>query len=424
MPAGPVITPRTREVWAKYRELGSNARATARHFEMTLRAVQDHINKVRPLVDDLGPPVSTPRVRVEDKTDGDGERTITARGVQTLADLLDAAAVNLDEWDVGAYRANAWQAQGKDGELRQLHQVRANLIRRPSWWAPGVQAVDPPEAPVLGKTAGNGRCLIVPDSQHGFVRQTDGSLLPLHDDRACSVVVEAARILRPECVVLLGDMLDLSPWSTYSQDPGARYTTQPALEALHKFLRHLRAAAPNARIVYLEGNHEHRIAKCMRDRMDEAVGLRRVGEDRELMSIPSLLDLDALHVEYVAPYGEDWWWGDVRFHHGHTVRGGGGKTVAAMLANATTHQVVGHIHRREVASRTIRTRDGWAEVTAMSPGCLCHTDGRVPAAAGRKGEDWQQGFGIATRLDGGTHIAVVPIVSGQSVVWGNVLTAA
>ena len=422
MPRGPVITSRTREVWAAVKEHGGQ-RPAARALGISLRAVQDHIAKAQRLVDDQGPALSQPR-QVEDSIGENGTRVVSAKGIRTLADLLDAAMVNVDEWDVAGWRANAWEAQRKDGSVQQLHQVKANLVRRPGWWSPGVQAVDPPEAPTLAKTAGNGRCLILPDSQHGFTRQADDTLLPMHDNRACSIAVEAARMLRPEAIVLLGDMLDLAPWSTYSTDPGARYTTQPALEALHRWLRQLREAAPDSRIVYLEGNHEHRIVKCLRDRLDEGLGLRRVGEDLELLSIPSLLDLRALSVEYVAPYGEDWWWGDVRFHHGSTVRGGGGKTVAAMLGNATHHQVVGHIHRREIASRTIRTRDGWAEVTALSPGCLCHTDGRVPAAAGRKGEDWQQGLAVATRLDGGTHLANVPIVNGQAVIWGNVLTAA
>ncbi len=123
------------------------------------------------------------------------------------------------------------------------------------------------------------------------------------------------------------------------------------------WLAQLRMAAPTARICMLEGNHEMRLRKVLNDvACGELRTLRPADKPSgpELLSIPYLLSLDKLDVEYVEPYGKGHWWRGIHFHHGRLVRSRGGKTVSAMLNNSAHSQVVGHIHRREIASKAGR----------------------------------------------------------------------
>jgi hypothetical protein len=201
-----------------------------------------------------------------------------------------------------------------------------------------------------------------------------------------------------------------------------RYTTQPALVELHWWLASLREAAPAAEIVYLEGNHENRIIRAITEKIDEAVGLtpaNDLGGD-PVLSLENLLGLRDLDIQYVGPYGSSWWlWDRIQLHHGSIVRSKGGQTTTAMLANSTHSQVVGHIHRREYACRTIDTQNGPRTIAAMSPGCLCRIDGAVPHAGGSTVLDWQQGLGVAYKSSSGVDMQLVPIDQGMMFLHGN-----
>ena len=154
----------------------------------------------------------------------------------------------------------------------------------------------------------------------------------------------------------------------------------------------------------------------------ELSGLRAAGEERPLLTWRRLLALDALGITYVGPYSEDTRftaYEDCEASHGHTVRRGGGSTVAAILRGAHVSQICGHIHRREYASKTIHGPRGTRTIFACSPGTICRTDGIVPHAGGRL--DWQQGFAWLHRVAGKTRCSLTPIDSGVCVWRGSAI---
>jgi len=365
------------------------------------------------------PPPAPAALRETD--DGATAGAATDEGPYTLDDLMRDADVDRERWAVERWKANSWVS----GD-RRVWQVTAHLQQR----TPGLEPVQPVahlrrEARPLEPGALR-QALIVPDSQHGFRHDRErGTLDPLHDRRACDLAVQLAQLLQPEIIVLLGDMLDLAPWSTkYTASAALRYTTQASLIELHWFIGRLRTAAPGARIVYLEGNHEHRIEKAIVAMLPEAEGLRPADDTRgpALLSIPRLLGLAALDVEYHGPYGaEVWLWDQVRVHHGHTVRKRAGATAAAVLGEATHSEVYGHIHRCELAWRTLHGPGGRrTRIFSGSPGTLCRIDGVVPAATPRV--DWQQGAMVLTRCDdGAVWPQIVPFEDGRALFGGNLL---
>ena len=363
--------------------------------------------------------------RFEDYSPNPLEREIAAKGrsIQTLDQLLASAEVDPKEWYVTNWKANSWeQATRIAGRIQKitLYQVKASLARRIE---ATYRAAEPAQKFVRVDHAGRKsrlkHAVIVPDLQMGFAWAKRYQYLdPMHDRRAMDAVVNLIREIKPHYVILLGDMMDLAPWSTrFPRKPEYKQTTQPVIDELHWWLADIRSAAPGAKIIYMAGNHEERMHKAMVEKLPEATYIAKAFQDSPALSVRNLLRLDDLHIEYIGPYGEDWWlWDRVRITHGTKVRSGGGATAAAIAKTARWSEVYGHVHKVEMMQKTFHGPFGRNVVTALSPGCLCRLDGSVPGVS--LSPDWQQGCGVAT-LDEDTeqvHMQVLPIYDG-SLVW-------
>ena len=282
-------------------------------------------------------------------------------------------------------------------------------------WEPVTKAkpvvIKPPREAKTPKT--NHRVnVILPDPQIGY-RNLNGIWDPFHDEAAISVALKIMDYLyhndRVDAVINLGDFLDLPSQGRFDQEAGFAGTTQSAIDRGHLFLQQQRAAAgEQAKIVLIEGNHDRRMEKFILSNSAAAWGLKRANMDMlPVMSIPYLLRLDEIDVEYIDAYPAGAYWinRNLRAIHGHKVRSGG--STAAAYTNDTPHisTVFGHIHRQEVQSKTVYDRDGSIRSRAISPGCLCRVDGAVPSVNGsthvdgtpaKFWENWQQGIAVIT----------------------------
>ena len=373
---------------------------------------------------------------VETREDADGLSLTYDGRVTSLDELLERARVDASEWGVRRWDVGTYEVTMRGPSDRPITvpmwRVRAALERRPDADLPDLSTLPPApwasSAPVDGAA-----CLHIPDSQHGFVRRDgSGELVPLHDRRAWAVAVEVARQLRPGIIHLCGDMLDLAAWSlTYPTGRQHIDTTGHTLHALHDDIRALRQASPGSRIIYTSGNHEHRIDRALVSQMGELAGLTAVGDDEPLVSVPRLLALHLLDVEW-HPYEADVWVGDegrqpVRLTHG-TKHGRAGQTVARYLSDVAMgghSTVVGHTHSAEIAYQRLVGPDGERVVYAMSPGTIADIGGDIPAAIAPDRRTWTQGLGV-TRWDEATglaHGAVYPIHGGSCIVEGRRVSA-
>jgi len=354
---------------------------------------------------------------LDDTLDGMMNINMKTDRVLTLRELLESAEVSPREWQVSSWSANKWESfSSKDG-IVELWQIKASLEKVPSWVLDPVRPVKPikrkPPESVPGPIS---TCLVVPDSQNGYkYDHKTQTYTPLHDRKAWDLAIQMAELMQPEVIVLLGDMLDLAPFSRFSTEPALRHTTQPSIIELHWWLSQLRLASPSSEIIFIEGNHEARLQRTLVDQVAGEFTTLVPADDPdgpELFSVPRLLGLDSLDIEYVGPYGEEWWlWDKVRVHHGRLVRKGGA-TVAAVLKDARYHEVFGHIHRVELGSKRLHGPHGSNVIYAMSPGTLCRVDGVVPAV--KKNIDWQQGLGVISydRQSDHVHMNVIHIEDG------------
>jgi len=254
--------------------------------------------------------------------------------------------------------------------------------------------------------------IALPDPQIGY-RNLDSGFDPFHDEHAMDVALQITSYLeetdRLDTVINLGDFLDLPAQGRFEQEAAFASTTQSAFDRGHLFLQQQRqAAGPKAKIVLVEGNHDRRMEKFIVTNMLSAFGLRRANStELPSMSIPYLLRLDEIGVEYIDAYpaGAYWITENLRAIHGNKARSNG--STAAAYTNESPHisTIFGHSHRLEIQSRTVFNGSGAIRSAAVSPGCLCRVDGAVPSVNGsthidgspaKHFENWQQGVAVIT----------------------------
>lgn len=379
--------------------------------------------------------------QITQETDGNYEVVTTvSKTIRTVPQLLDAIKVSRDalkqhgksEWVVDGKEARKWD-QGViiDGVHRivELWYVKVNLKRRravPIAFEPvrplTITINIPSRADALPPTSLR-RALIVPDSQHGFARDAHGRLDPLHDRAAWACMVEIARYAKPNRVVFLGDMLDMTDWSEkFITGPEFRSVTQPALvELAWNFAQVKATLVPFKREQphgdWLAGNHEWRMVKAFYQHLRAAAELRPIDEPDgpPIYSFERLMKLTekfgiTYHDKY--PHAELWLNDNLRISHGERVRGESGETAKSVIRDARCSEIYGHVHRIEQIHKTVHPRHGAVSYVAFCPGTLARIDGIVPSATSRV--NWQQGFAIVDYEPGNGRfwIQSVPIHPG------------
>ena len=353
-------------------------------------------------------------------THKDDEVRVTSKGIRTVGELMSAAQLDPSEWYAETVRPNYWESLRKDGSINPHFQIRASFLRIPGWASVEIKAH---KLPRVVRSGPESRAMFVPDTQHGFRRQDDGSMVPMHDEAACQLAVEAARLWKPHVIYLLGDHLDLAAWSLkFSRPRNVMWTTTETLQAVHDWIAGFRKACPSARIIYLEGNHENRIHRAVLERIGEAEGLRAALADRPVLSIPNLLALDSLDVEYMGPYGaESVLWNRVGVSHGTKHGQRVGQLLSKRLPSSTYSWVQGHDHKMAIGTRAIHEKGEVRHITGMCPGTLSRVDGTVPGVTNRP--NWSQGIGFGALVGDAAHLWVAPILNRSVVVNGKVLSA-
>lgn len=308
--------------------------------------------------------------------------------------------MNIKKWDMGSTDAES------NPQVTPLTGISLDVDVKtfePKWDIVRHIDCDPLPYNKVEKISGSQKTFIVPDPQIGYRRYEDGTLDPFHDEKAIDIALQAIGETQPDRVVLVGDLLDLPNFSRYEQTPEFAQTTNASLEYAHRFLKTIREMLPEAEIVYLAGNHEARLLASIRKNLMEAYGIRRAGEELPLFSIPSLLALDKLNVEYVEGYPAGRYYINPTLMIMHGVASQKTRAAKSNTTNEGTSSISGHTHRIEAYARTVRTHDGARQTFAFSSGCLCRIDGAVPSMHGSQDlygrpltnfEDWQQGFGI------------------------------
>ena len=229
---------------------------------------------------------------------------------------------------------------------------------------------------------------------------------PHADPAAIDLFFQLTDMVRPHTVVLLGDIADCAQISSFLVDPSEMTgeALQAGLDRAKAFLTDLRAlVGAGTEIVYLEGNHESRLASKYLRKHPEIAGLRA-------LTIPSLLDLDALGITYIS-YNTPYRIGGIIAEHGDTVRQYAGATARTVLARRGLSGIMGHSHRAShYHHTTMAGQQEWIEC-----GCLCRKDMDYLTSTA----NWQHAVTIGTTDDdtGQLHLELVTF-HGQTACYG------
>lgn len=358
-----------------------------------------------------------------------------------LVEILDRQNIDINE--IGSVkRVSLYQSLTKDQDGdAQIHDLAA-IQFSPKWaegpeWNPVYQgpSIKLPKVTVKQSVSNWKKCVVLPDIQAGFFRNANGELVSTHDPIAMDYALAVVKAEKPDIIALNGDNADLPEMSKYRLSPAFSLTTQATIDYLTTLCAQLRDAAPYARIVWMEGNHEIRLTNYIIDNAKAAFGLKQgnTPDSFPVLSIPFLCRFEDFGIEYFAGYPASQFWlnNRIKIIHGTKVASGG-STAHKYLGTEKSSVVYGHIHRREWAERTRSDWDGPKTIAAISFGCLARVDGMVPSTKGGMDldgrpitcvEDWQQGLGIIhyQEGDGSFHPEMLPIHDGTMFYKGKLL---
>lgn len=381
-----------------------------------------------------------------------GEAISVSPTIRSVDQLVDACGIDLNDWTIIESGHKKWDvgAKLKTGKLKWKdgHIVEGNLeyggIGVQDLWSvwlrlrkkdltPITPTIQPVSCPVTFRPTAKARTgavmssLIWTDPQFGYLWEK-GRLVPFHDREVLDLWLQAAAMLQPDRIDILGDWFDVPGFSVFLQDPSTYNTFQPAILEAHWWLRQFREACPNTEIRIHPGNHDERIRKALLKHLPVAYGLHAADE----MDLPPqlhparLLALHKLGIEWLPEYpnDEDWLGESVRLNHGYLHRTKAGATTKAMLAANDVSTITGHGHRSEHISKTIRFRRRTVSVSAYAVGCTCRTDGVVPSR--HKYMDWQQSAALVNYTDAGHTFSAIHVdpESPKEAIAGDVLFTA
>lgn len=187
--------------------------------------------------------------------------------------------------------------------------------------------------------------------------------IPNQDNIAITAAIEYGVQKEVNCIVLGGDIMDNTPFTSHDAPPPGLDDVRTWFEYTEQFLVYLRSKFPSAHIVWLEGNHDNWI---MRYLMKKAPILF----NDEYYHLPQRLNLKKYGVEF---YKEHiiLLAGRLQLHHGHTmIRGVFAPVNAArgLFLRTKSNAMIGHVHTTSQHSEKNLKGD---IMGTWSVGCLC-----------------------------------------------------
>jgi len=391
-----------------------------------------------------------PRAFSETVNDNYTEISMESSSPITVSQLVEQCEIDLNKFELVSVNPGSWNMAARDetkriiyeegkileGEIHKggikvhkLYKLNATFRKRV---LEAVQltvhpvecnTIYPPPVPTYNIYK---RALVFSDPHIGYtIDYQTAKLTPLHNRAVLNLILEIARLTQPTSIHILGDVFDFAEQSDkFLTSPEFRNTVQPTIEEAHLYLRWLREICPRSEIFIHEGNHGKRIKTALLKHVNWAYGLK-AADEIELppqLSIPRLLALHKLQIQYVDSYPNDCAIiGGVELTHGSIARKGSGSTVTAIAREATISQLCGHIHKVELASKTLWEGPNSKVIQVASDGCTCWIDGRVPGVKAR--QNWQNGFAVISHSKNNRSITPYLITNNEVFFEGSLLKA-
>jgi len=162
---------------------------------------------------------------------------------------------------------------------------------------------------------------------------------PFEDRAAYNLMLKVAKSVKKiDEVVLLGDFAEFQSVSNHPKDPDFQKSLTKESDYVNKKLDELDRLFPRAKKVFIEGNHEYRLYRYIRDRAPELDGV---------FNWVKLLRLDKRKHWKVIPYGPDQKYQVLgsKLYARHEPAGTGEHAAAGTIRKTGNSVIFGHIHR-------------------------------------------------------------------------------
>ncbi len=305
-----------------------------------------------------------------------------------------------DVWKVRSFTDNWWDGPSQDGQIRYYQsKVVAEKIQTLDDFNIGFEPSWLPPAPRPSRRKFTGPMMVPLFSDPHF---------PFHEPALYEASLAFLDQFQSQIKELLipGDEGDWTPFGRHGKNrrPDLDISPNEAIMGVHEGLAGWRQALPNAPIKLLPGNHTHWLQLRLMERYPEAVGMVRPGEDFELLSLRSVVNLDSLHIEFLDTLGQ---YHDIQYEiapgliamHG-TKTGEHGGAVKEIKTWEQASVMQGHDHSGQLTVICKRLPNGYVQRYAVSVMAMCRKDlGYDPRHA------VAQGFPVVTVWpDGAFHI--------------------
>jgi len=213
--------------------------------------------------------------------------------------------------------------------------------------------------------------------------------VPFEDKQSLDAVYRGMRDMKPDKIILAGDIFDFYSISRFEKDPRKRVDLGDELGEAKRFLRDFRRRFKQPEIFYMRGNHEDRLQKYV---LANAAQLAWV----EGLELANLLDLEEEDIQLV----DKRWFeyrGVIISHMNRSNKYGGytakniGMDVGKPLVHTHSHKV-GHVSIGE-------GRDFYDN------GCLC----QLQADYLESPSNWTQAFMVVDYVDNKPHFTQIQL---------------
>ena len=199
---------------------------------------------------------------------------------------------------------------------------------------------------------------------------------------------------KPDYIFYDGDIMDCYELSSFDKNPHRIFGLEDEQEQARKMLRHHRTLVPNAKLYWIDGNHEERLQRVI---WKHAQGFAHMVKD-----LPEALELDKFCEGYVA-YGQHVEFLGFIITHGTAVSAFSAYTARKQLEKYNSSGCSGHTHRIGSYSRTDHRHIShtWYETGTGARMDMEYTKGHP---------NWQSGFLIGRVANGALHPQLVRVI--------------
>lgn len=237
-----------------------------------------------------------------------------------------------------------------------------------------------------------GTLAVLQDAQH-----------PYHDRIVLDLIRKFLRQTQPDCVAFNGDWFDFYQLSRFDKNPDRLERLQTDIDIGVNTLRKFREDLPNARFIFLDGNHEERLRKFLWGKNPELISLR-------CLNLDELLGFAELEIDHVPKHQILEINGKFKVEHGDVVSRHSSWTAKAMFERRGGSGICGHSHRGGSYFKHDSDDYGWWENF-----CTCSLHPEYV-----KNPNWMHGFSLIHFIGDRFWVEQIPIIKNKFMYGGTI----